>query len=107
MTSRRRAKGEEQIAPWRYSRTNKSDRAEDADGEEEDGGDEGEDSGDGDADEAEGEQDEPDDGVEEERYEGERPADDQEDAEEQKFDHGVPFGCGVSSKVVVKKRIRR
>jgi hypothetical protein len=70
-----------------------SDGAEDADGEQEDGGDEFEDSGDGDADDAEGQHDQPDDGVTDERNQGERPAEDEQEAKEEEFDHeyGGPF----------------
>jgi hypothetical protein len=44
---------------------------------------------DGDADQAEGQQDQPDQRIEHERDEGERPADDEKNAEEEKLDHGV------------------
>jgi hypothetical protein len=63
------------------------DGAEDAAGEVEEGGDEVEDSVDGDAQETKGEQDEPDEGVEDHGKKRERPAGDQEDAEEEEADH--------------------
>ena len=86
--------------------TNKSDGAQDADGDKEDGGDEFEDAPNRDAGEAEGERDQPDDRVEEERGEGDRPAENEQDAEEEELDHGGPFGGRVLPDAAVKKRIR-
>jgi hypothetical protein len=63
------------------------DGAEDAAGEVEECGDEVEDSVDGDAQETKGEQDEPDEGIEDQGKKRERPAGDQEDAEEEEADH--------------------
>ena len=63
---------------------------------------------DGDADDAKGEQEQPDDGVEHERGEGERPAEEQECEEDEELEHGGYFllppvregGAGETSRIV-------
>ena len=78
------------------------DGAENAGGQGEEGGDEFEGAFDNDADQAEGQKEEPDDGVEDQRGKGERPADNEENEEEEKFDHSVFLMsgyAGVSRKV--------
>lgn len=62
--------------------------AEDADGEHEECGDEREDSRDGDTDKAEGQRKDPDDRVEQQCDERQRPAEHEKYAEEQQLDHG-------------------
>ena len=76
---------------WLLASRKKLDGAEDANGKHEDSGDEGEDSGDGNSDDAEGQADQPDDWVEDERHEGQGPAEDEKNAEKQEFEHNGPF----------------
>ena len=66
-----------------------SDGADHADGEEDDGADEFEDAADRDADDAEGNQEQPNNGVGDEGDQSQRPAENEKDAEEQEFRHGV------------------
>jgi hypothetical protein len=74
-----------------------SDTAEEADRKEEERGDELEGAEDDDADQAEGEEDEPDEGIEDECGQGQGPADDEKDAEEQKFEHESSFIRGTQN----------
>ena len=64
------------------------DAADGSGGEREEGGDEVEGAADDDSDETEGEQDEPDEGIENDCGHGDGPADDEENEEEEKLDHG-------------------
>lgn len=66
-----------------------SDGADEAGGQEDDRRDQFQRAADGDADETEGKQEQPDDGVEHERQQGERPAEDEEQAPEKELQHRV------------------
>jgi hypothetical protein len=72
----------------------------------EDGADQLEDAIDGNADETERDKDQPDKGIGDERKQRQRPAEDEENAPEKKFDHGVAAGSESCSNPLLQIHTR-